>query len=150
MIHGVSSTSALAGRLNGTDTSGSIATQVMGEMGSRAAAWVARLSGSVRADDGFRPDTALLARGGDIYGIGEVSRDIAAHFGAGPADEGALHRAIEDFTREAVVASAVLADRPGQAAARIEAAIAGVADASSETIDGVVTQLEQATATLRR
>ena len=150
MIHGVSSTNAIASPVGGGPTSGGTATNVMIEMGGRASAWVAQLGGAANGPGGFRPDLQTLARGGDVYGIGEVVRDVAGRLGAGPAEEGALHRAIEDFTREAVVTSVVFADEPAVARGRIEGALpVGVPGGGVESVSGVIAQIEQATAALQ-
>jgi hypothetical protein len=133
----------------------------IGELGHRALSWA---SASARATDSgaaawtsaggigsdFEPDASKLAQRGDIYDLRSMSSDIASRMGGTPAQEGALHRALEDFTRAAVVQTA------GLSGAAPERQTAGLRDAlesaltgdSEDGIDGVTARIEQATATL--
>jgi hypothetical protein len=136
---------------------------VMGEIGHRVLAWVGQNAGA--ADQGaqawteatgsasaFRPSPAELARGGDVYDLGGLSRDIAGRLGGTPAQEGALHRALADFTRASVVQLAGLSGASGdrQVAGIHEALEAGVAATGGEGVDGVIDRVETATASLTR
>jgi hypothetical protein len=133
----------------------------IGELGHRALSWT---SASARAPDSgasawtsaagagsaFVPDTSKLAQRGDVYDLRGMSSDIATRMGGTPAQEGALHRALEDFTRATVVQVA------GLSGAAPERQTAGLRDAlenalagdSEDGIDGVTARIEQATATL--
>lgn len=128
----------------------------LGEVGSRVLAWVDSIGGGrtsgTGSESGFRPDANVLARGGDVYGLGELGRDLASQFGGTPAEEGAVRRALEGFTREAVVQLA------GLAGAGAERQLAGVRDALEAAgrdagaggLDGVTQRLDTATAVLAR
>lgn len=150
MIQGIGSIGATSLRLASGAPTGGLAAAIAGELSGRAAAWVATLSGGGSAEAGFRADMSLLARGGDIYGIAELTRDVAARIGASAAEEGALQRAVEDFTREAVIASANGSDSSQRPVALDEAVAAARSDADgAETADDVIGRLEAATAHLR-
>lgn len=137
------------------------ALSTLGEIGHRVLAWVDAASHGTSSGaqawtqtageaGAFRPDMGELARQGDVYGLDGLSRDLAGRFGATPAQEGTLRRALDDFTREAVVQFAGLAGAPGDmqvAGVRQALEQAGQADAS-EGFDGLVARFEAATATL--
>ena len=114
--------------------------------GAGRSAWAA-VTGGVST---FQPDARELARGGDVYGLGDLSAGIARDLGGTPAQEGALRRSLDDFTREAVVQLAGLTGAPG------DLQIAGVRDAleratsagAREGVDGVITRLDAGTAAL--
>lgn len=122
------------------------AAQSFGTGGAASAAWNARTGG----EPGFTPDRAELARGGDVYQLRALTADVAREFGATPAEEGALGRAIEDFAREAALRFNGLA---GGASGAI---VGGIADALDRAvavdagggIDGVTARIETATATV--
>lgn len=138
----------------------SAATQAIGEIGHRALAWVGAAGGEATgaaawadragATGGFAPDAAVLARRGDIYGLNDMARGIANQFGATPTQEGELRRAMEDFTRAAVVQVAGLsgADGARQVAGLADALDAAGAGGAGGGIDEVVARFEAATATL--
>ncbi|PAX06970.1 hypothetical protein [Sphingomonas lenta] len=135
----------------------------IGTVGDRVLAWVdasARTDGAGRqawaaatgGDAAFRPDARELARGGDVYGLGDLAAGIARDLGGTPAQEGALRRSLEDFTREAVVQLAGLAGAPGDrqvAGVRDALEAAGNADAP-DGVDGVIARLDAAAAMLAR
>lgn len=133
----------------------------IGELGHRTLSWA---SASARASDSgaeawlsaagvasdFEPDAGKLAQRGDIYDLRGMSSDIASRMGATPAQEGALHRALEDFTRAAVVQTAGLSgSAPERQTAGLRDALESALTGDSEDgIDGVTARIEQATATL--
>ncbi|RVT93297.1 hypothetical protein [Sphingomonas crocodyli] len=134
-----------------------LAAAAIGEIGHRLLAWVgasggastsgaASWSASVGASD-FRPDASELARGGDVYDLNGLASSIAGQTGATPTEEGDLRRALEDFTRAAVVQVAGLAGADGDqqvAGLRTALDVAGSADVG-EGASGVVARLELAT-----
>ena len=152
--------SALAARTGGN--AASVAAQAIGEIGHRALAWIGAAGGSsagsapwgerAGATSSFTPDPATLARRGDVYGLNDMAREIAGRFGATPTQEGELHRAMEGFTRAAVVQVAGLsgADGARQVAGLGEALDAAGAARGSGGIDEVVGRFEAATSTLAR
>lgn len=140
----------------------SIAARAIGEIGHRALAWVGASGGSTAgaaawgaragAASGFTPDDATLARRGDVYGLGDMAREIAGSLGATPTQEGELLRAMEGFTRAAVIQVAGLSGADG---ARQVAGLGDALDAAAVArpgggIDEVVGRFEAATATLAR
>lgn len=145
-----------------TDARGA-AIAAMGEIGHRVLAWVDAASrggsngGGAQAwsqtagnGSGFAPDMGELARRGDVYGLGDLTRDLSARFGASPAQEGALRRALDDFTRQAVVQIAGLSGASGeQQVSGVRAALEGAARADAPAgLDGVIARFEAATADL--
>jgi hypothetical protein len=135
------------------------AKSAIGEVGYRVLSWATASTkgntpapigemGSTDVSSGFLPDAGELARRGDVYGLRSLSGEIAGRMGATPAQEGALHRALEDFTRAAVVPLAGLtgSDRQGEVLARA----IGVAEAApgGDGVEGVTQRLEAATAHL--
>ncbi len=145
----------------GTQDARSLAGIAIGEIGHRVLAWVgasggvsaagsmawAQATGSV---SGFRPDTGVLARGGDIYNLNGLARDVASQTGATPTQEGELRRSFEGFTRAAVVQVAGLAGAAGsRQTAGIEVALnAATSGGSASGADGVIERVDRATATL--
>ena len=133
----------------------------IGELGHRALSWAAA---SARTNDSgaaawtsaagvgssFEPDAGKLAQRGDVYDLRGLSSDISARMSATPAQEGALHRALEDFTRAAVVQAVGLsgAAPERQTAGLRDALESALAGDSEDGIDGVTARIEQATATL--
>ena len=109
--------------------------------GSGAAQWSARtgVPGS-----GFSPDRAELGRGGDVYELRSLTAGIASQFGASPAAEGALGRAVDDFAR----ASALHFNGRGGSDAAVEAVAvqldAAIGDGHADGIEGVTTRIETA------
>jgi hypothetical protein len=164
-IDRLSSTNPLAA-LNGAQGGNTrdVATGAISEIGHRALAWVGAAGGgagpggaawATRAGQtsAFRADPAVLAQRGDVYGLGEMTQGIAARYGASPTQEGALRRALEDFTRQAVVQMAGLSGGSGQRqiAGLGEALnLAETAASSGTGIDEVVARVEGATALLVR
>lgn len=143
-----------------TDARGA-AIGTMGEIGHRVLAWVdaaSRGTGTgaqawsqtAGSGSGFAPDMGELARRGDVYGLGELTRDLSARFGASPAQEGALRRALDDFTRAAVVQVAGLAGASGeQQIGGVRTALESAARTDAPAgLDGVIARFETATAEL--
>lgn len=123
----------------------SVARQVMGTIGDRVAAWAGEIfGGGSQGGGGFTPNTAELARGGDVYELRSLVAETGAKFGAGPAAEGELLRATEDFTRAA--APHVYAGDRGVDTVR---SAVDNASADGNGLDGVVGRLEAATRELR-
>jgi hypothetical protein len=134
----------------------------IGEIGHRVLAWVGASGGSQAAGGStawtqatggasdFRPSTTELSRGGDVYDLNGLARDIAGQTGATPIQEGDLRRALADFTREAVVQVAGLAGAPGdRQVAGIQSALAEAAGGTSAPgAEGVIDRIERATAQL--
>ncbi len=141
----------------------SAASAALGELGHRVLAWVgavgpsadagrAAWSGVTGAESGFRPDSGELARGGDVYDLRGLASGISDQLGGTPTQEGTLRRALEDFTRQAVVQVAGLAGAAGDRQVeglRQALEVAGSATAGSG-VDGVIERLDAATATLAR
>lgn len=140
----------------------SIAANAIGEIGQRVLAWVGASGGdgtgaSALGDAtgvaaGFRPSAGALARGGDVYGLGALAGEIAGQLGGTPTQEGELCRALQDFTRGAVVQVAGLSGAPGdrQIAGIREAFAAAIAHHPGGGIDGVVARLDTAASVLVR
>lgn len=137
------------------------AIETLGEIGHRVLAWVdaaGRGNGSgaqawnqaAGNGSGFTPDMGELARRGDVYGLGELTRDLSARFGASPAQEGALRRALDDFTRAAVIQVAGLSGASGdQQVSGVRAALDSASRADAPAgLDGVIARFEAATADL--
>lgn len=137
------------------------ATGAIGEIGHRVLAWVGASGGggdragwtaSTGAASEFQPDSRELARGGDVYALGELGSGITEQFGGTPTQQGELGRALEGFTRAAVVQLAGLAGaQPDRQLAGVREAVA-TADRLSGAggIDGVIQRLDAATAVLAR
>lgn len=124
------------------------AARIMADVGQRIAAWTDMLAGG-RASSGFRPDPHELQRRGDVYGLRQLAAEAAATMGATPTQEGALLRALENFTRAAAVHIYGLAGaEPAQRFAALSAA--GGADASPATIDALTSRIESAARDLAR
>jgi len=137
------------------------AIETLGEIGHRVLAWVDAASrgngGGAQAwsqtagnGSGFAPDMGELARRGDVYGLGDLTRDLSSRFGGSPAQEGELRRALDDFTRQAVVQIAGLSGAPGdQQVGGVRAALDSAANADGPSgLDGVIVRFEAATADL--
>ena len=147
--------------LGASTDSRAAASEAMGEIGHRVLAWVdaaSRGNGSgaqvwsqtAGNGSGFAPDMGELARRGDVYGLGELTSQLSARFGGSPAQEGALRRALDDFTRQAVIQIAGLSGSSGdQQVSGVRAALdsAARADAPAGT-DGLIARFEAATADL--
>lgn len=149
-----------AGAGAATDARGA-AIETLGEIGHRVLAWVdaagrgngsGTLAWNQTAGNGssFAPDMGELARRGDVYGLGELTRDLSARFGASPAQEGELRRALDDFTRQAVIQVAGLSGASGeQQVSGVRAALDSAARADAPAgVDGVIARFEAATADL--
>lgn len=143
-----------------TDARGA-AIETMGEIGHRVLAWVdaASRGGGSGAQawsqtagngSGFAPDMGELARRGDVYGLGDLTRDLCARFSGSPAQEGELRRALDDFTRAAVIQIAGLSGASGdQQIGGVRAALDSAAGADAPGgLDGVIARFEAATADL--
>ncbi|MDV3457230.1 hypothetical protein RZN05_09570 [Sphingomonas sp. HF-S4] len=143
-----------------TDARGA-AIETMGEIGHRVLAWVdaaSRGNGSgaqawsrtAGNGSGFAPDMGELARRGDVYGLSELTSELSARFGGSPAQEGELRRALDDFTRQAVVQIAGMSGAPGdQQVGGVRAALEGAANTDAPAgLDGVIARFEAATADL--
>ena len=157
-IGNVNAVSAVSATAPTTPSSG-IAAAAVGTIGHRVLAWVGDSAGARQpgadawaarvGDSDFQPDAAELARGGDIYGLRELADQVAASTGANPVEQGEIHRALEDFTRAAVVQLAGLSGSDG------EKQTAGLADAlviagidGPQTATSVIGRLEAATTSL--
>jgi len=124
---------------------GTVARDIMGTIGERITAWSGQVFGGKASAGGagFKPDMGELARRGDVYDLRPLVSETAARFGAGPAAEGALLRAAEDFTR-----AAALHIYGGDRADTVTRALEGTSS-DDAGIDGVVGHLEAATRDLR-
>ena len=161
-IDRLSGSSPLAGATPATQDARALATGAVGEIGHRVLAWVdASARGSNAGSSAwaqatgrastFTPDTAELARRGDVYDVRGLTGQIASATGATPAQEGELHRALEDFTRASVVQLAGLAGAPGDrqiAGVRDALAVAGQAGGAATGVEAVIDRLQSATAHL--
>lgn len=147
--------------LSGAADARGAAIETLGEIGHRVLAWVdaaGRGNGSgaqawnqtAGNGSGFAPDMGELARRGDVYGLGDLTRDLSARFGASPAQEGALRRALDDFTRQAVIQVAGLSGASGdQQVSGVRAALDSASRADAPAgLDGVIARFEAATADL--
>lgn len=144
----------------------SAAQGAIGEIGHRVLAWVdasSRSAGGGGAGSaawaeaagqgsGFRADPGTLARGGDVYGLGDMAREITGELGGTVTQEGSLRRALEDFTRASVVQLAGLSGAPGDrhVAGVRQALESAAADDGRGGVDGVIARIEDATALLSR
>lgn len=115
--------------------------QSFGTGDAAGAAWNARTG----SQSDFTPNRAELSRGGDVYQLRALTAEVAREFGATPAEEGALGRAIEDFARGTALRFNALA---GSAS---ETMLGGVADAldaavgsGADGIGGVTARIESA------
>jgi hypothetical protein len=130
-------------------TAESLARAMIGEVGARVVGWAANSFGgdagaawSAACGVGIHsPDPSRLAQG-DVYGLRGLAGDLADKLGATPAQEGALLRALEDFTRSAALNVNALAGSDSQLAA-----LSGALElsGSGDGVDGVVARLETAT-----
>ena len=140
-----------------TGDAGSTARGAMATVGERILAWSAQSFGTGPAagaawcartgsGDGFSPDRAELSRGGDVYQLRALTGEIAARFGATPAQEGALGRAIGDFARGVALRFNALAG--GDTAPMLDgianALDRAAASGGSDGIDGVTARIESA------
>ncbi|MFS0737226.1 hypothetical protein ABC347_09265 [Sphingomonas sp. 1P06PA] len=128
-----------------------LADRAMGEIGDRLLAWSGAISGGA-SPAGFRPDTAELARGGDIYGLRQLGSELGDRLGATPTEQGTLLRAVEDFTRAAAVQIHGLAGAGSerQTAGITEARETALAEPAPEGVDGLIERLGIATDALVR
>ncbi|TGX52223.1 hypothetical protein E5A73_15590 [Sphingomonas gei] len=149
-----------AGPAGSNDARGA-AIETMGEIGHRVLAWVdaasrgngngaqawSRTAGN---SSDFAPDMGELARRGDVYGLGDLTSELSARFGASPAQEGELRRALDDFTRQAVIQIAGLSGASGdRQVGGVRAALDEASQAEAPTgLDGVIARFEAATADL--
>ncbi|MDP5279616.1 hypothetical protein Q9Q95_11850 [Sphingomonas sp. DG1-23] len=137
------------------------AIETMGEIGHRVLAWVDAASGgngggaqawsqTAGNGSGFAPDMGELARRGDVYGLGALTSELSSRFGGSPAQEGELRRALDDFTRQAVIQIAGLSGASGdQQVGGVRAALDGASRADAPAgLDGVIARFEAATADL--
>ena len=145
---------ASIGSATGAGSAAATARTAMGTVGERVLAWTAASSGSPSAtgqwsaktgvaSSGFAPSMAELSRGGDVYGLRSLTSEIAAQSGATPAQEGALGRAVEDFTRAAALhfnGRAGGENMVADVASALDRAVA----AGGDGIDGVTTRIETA------
>lgn len=132
----------------------SVARGLIGEIGARVVGWAGHSFGDDKGAawsqasgaGSFQPVPARLAQG-DAYGLRGLAGDLAGKLGASPAQEGALLRALEDFTRAAALNVNALAGSDNQLTA-LSAALNGVGGdegGGGDGLDGVVTRLETAT-----
>lgn len=139
----------------------SLAGTAIGEIGQRVLAWVGQSArgldtastawaGTSGVAAGFRPDAAVLARRGDVYGLRDLAASITGSAGGTPTQEGELRRSLEGFTRQAVVQIAGLsganADRQ---LGGMRAALGTALDTQAGGgVDGVIGRLDAATRAL--
>lgn len=129
----------------------SLARGLIGEVGARVVGWAAASFGDdnsaawsqASGAGSFQPIPARLAQG-DAYGLRGLAGDLAGKVGATPAQEGALLRALEDFTRAAALNVNALAGTDNQLTA-LTAALDVTATGGGDGLDGVVARLETAT-----
>lgn len=127
----------------------SLARAVIGEVGARVVGWAHASFGDdnsaawsqASGAGSFQPVPARLAQG-DAYGLRALAGDLAGKLGGTPAQEGALLRALEDFTREAALNVNALAGSGNELSA-LSAALE--VSGGGDGLDGVVTRLETAT-----
>lgn len=152
---------AAAANAAGRSDARSLAGTAIGEIGHRVLAWVGQ---SVRSSDtasnawaassgvtsDFRADPRELERRGDVYGLRDLASSITSQAGGTPTQEGELRRALEDFTRQAVVQLAGLSggDADRQLGGMRDALSGALEAPAGEGVDGVVARLHAATATL--
>lgn len=134
-----------------------IARTAMATVGDRVLAWSAQSFGGTGAagaawqahtglPSGFAPDRAELARGGDVYQLRALTGELAQSFGATPAEEGALGRAIDGFARGVALRFNALADAPTDTMLNgvLDALDAAVANGATDGISGVTARIEMA------
>lgn len=153
-IGGAAPVSTVAATTSSNGAAGT-ARGTMAAIGERVLAWTAASFPAAKgagaawsaqtgvAGSGFAPSPAELARGGDVYGLRQLTGEIASHYAATPAQEGALGRAIEDFTRAAALhfnGRAGGDDMVSGVARALDHAIG----AGGDGIDGVTTRIETA------
>lgn len=128
-----------------------LAASTMNEIGGRVLAWVGAVGGGRSTGaSGFTPDLRELTRGGDVYGLGQLASDITDRVGGTPMQQGDLRRALEGFTREAVIQIAGLAGAPGERRmAGVDSAVAAAIDGPGGAgVDGVIGRLDAAASRL--
>lgn len=137
---GIAAAAAVAAEV----TPDNIAGLMLGDVGRQVQAWSAAAFG--QDGGGAGPDLARLAQGGDIYGVRALAGQAAAALGATPAQEGALLRALEDFTRAAALNVNALAGSEAQGDALAAAINVGSsAGGAANDIDGVIARIERGT-----
>lgn len=148
----VSATSLTGGS---TDVAGT-AKAAMASIGDRVLAWTAqsfatgpgagaRWQAATGAASGFVPDKAELGRRGDVYELRALTSEIGQQFGATPAQEGALGRAIDDFARAVSLRFNALAGGDGGPAVDDVATLLDRATGDGPGgIDGVTSRIETA------
>lgn len=132
-----------------------IAHAAAGDLGHRMLAWSGHVAGaspaavegwsrlSGAAPNGFRADDAVLARGGDVYGLRDLAAGLSADLGATPAEEGRLLRALEDLASAAALAIHGAAGSGEAQGAPVAAALDRALTAGGpDGVDGVVIRLE--------
>lgn len=126
-----------------------VARGLIGEVGARVVGWAGHSFGKDQSNSwsatsgtgSFLPIASRLTEG-DAYGLRGLAGDLASKLGGTPAQEGALLRALEDFTREAALNVNALAGSGNELTALTAALdVSGGGDG----LDGVVTRLETAT-----
>lgn len=146
------------------DNAGTVARTALATIGERVLAWTAASSGTTSnsaawsaatgvGGSGFTPDRAELGRRGDVYELRTLTAEIGRQFGASPAAEGALGRAVEDFAR----ASALQFNgRAGDVAAvdavaaRLDAAVAGSGPGGIEEVTSRIESAARMVETMNR
>lgn len=137
--------SAAAAGLAAETTPDALARAMLGEAGREVLAWSAAVFGRDGGSAG--PDLARLAQGGDVYGVRAIAGQAAAALGATPAQEGALLRALEDFTRAAALNVHALAgsDAQADALAAVQSAAPELSSDATTGVDSVIARIERAT-----
>ncbi|TRW17380.1 hypothetical protein [Glacieibacterium frigidum] len=141
----------------GPRDAGNAARTAMATIGDRVLAWSAQSfksdgaagatwQGRTGLPSSFTPDRAELARGGDVYQLRALTGELAQGFGATPAQEGALGRAIEDFARGVALRFNALADAPTDTmlGGVLDALDQAVASGAGDGIGGVTARIESA------
>ncbi|HVJ02062.1 MAG TPA: hypothetical protein VM662_07765 [Sphingomonas sp.] len=95
---------ASLGATGGVATPGEQAAAAMTTLTNRVATTLARELGLAGHSRGRSSGVA-----GDLYGVEQIARELAAALGGAPADAGRLSRALHEFTSEA---AALLAAKP--------------------------------------
>lgn len=138
-----------------------VVAKTLGTIGDRVLAWTAQSfplgdapaaawSAHTGSSGGFVPDPAVLARGGDVYGVLELAEQVADPFTTTPQEERELERAIWDFTSELALRLNALAGAPAetQIGAATDAFDRALSEESASGVVGVTQRIELAARTL--
>jgi hypothetical protein len=144
---GIGATATVSATASAGGSAG-VAREIVDAIGDRVQAWVSALAPG--GSGGGRTDAGTLARGGDVYGLRAMASDLSARFGGSPREEGDLTRAMEDFTRAAMIETAGLHGSDGTVRTQGLDLARAAAEAVPESggISGIAVRLEAATAAL--